>query len=262
MHSYWQTQSSTKPLFPDIEWSKPEQISQRGKLTIVGGNKLGFVSVADSYQTALNSGAGQVRVLLPDCLKKQVPPTMTDVVFADSNPSGGLSKKAKNDLLAIANWSNGLLMIGDAGRNSETSVIYSDVLREYSGNVTLTRDAIDLIRQDAQAIVERPNTVFVISFAQLQKIFQAVYYPIILTFSMQLMQLVEATHKFTVTYPVTLAVLHQNNMIIASGGQVTTTPWTDPMAVWRGVVATNIATYLLWSPNSHLESASTSLFAS
>ncbi len=55
---YWQQQAIGKPLFPDIEWNKPEQRSQAGKLGIIGGNKLGFVAVGDAYRIAAESGAG------------------------------------------------------------------------------------------------------------------------------------------------------------------------------------------------------------
>ena len=46
--SYWRKQEKTKPLFPDIEWAKPEQRAQRGRLGLVGGNKLGFAGVAEA----------------------------------------------------------------------------------------------------------------------------------------------------------------------------------------------------------------------
>jgi hypothetical protein len=97
------------------------------------------------------------------------------------------------------------------------------------------------------------------SFAQLQKLFQAVYYPKVLTFSMQLTNLVEAIHKFTITYPCSITVLHQDQLLVASGGEVTSTPWDNPMAIWRGSVATRAAVYWLWNPSKILESVSTSL---
>ena len=50
-YDYWRKQNPAKPLFPDIEWAKPEQRAQRGRLGIVGGNKLGFAGVAEAYQT-------------------------------------------------------------------------------------------------------------------------------------------------------------------------------------------------------------------
>ena len=259
MHDYWKQQQPTKPLFPDIEWSKPEQKSSRGRLGIIGGNKLGFAGIAESYSTALGTGAGEVRVLLPDCLRKSIPPSMTDVVFAACNPSGSLSRDAMPDLTALGTWASCLLLAGDAGRNSETAIAYSDLIRNYSGPLVITRDAIDLVKNDSEALVNRENTVLIVSFAQLQKIFQAVYYPKMLTFSMQLLQLVEAVHKFTVTYPVTIAVLHRDTLIVAHGEEVVTTKWETPLAIWRGITAARAATYLMWTPSQPLQAIATSL---
>jgi NAD(P)H-hydrate repair Nnr-like enzyme with NAD(P)H-hydrate dehydratase domain len=259
MHDYWKQQQPTKPLFPDIEWSKPEQKTSRGRLGIIGGNKLGFAGVAESYSTALNTGAGEVRVLLPDCLRKSIPASMTDVVFAPCNPSGSLSRDALPDLTALGSWASCLLLAGDAGRNSETAIAYSDLIRDYAGQLVITRDAVDLVKNDSEALINRPNTTLIVSFAQLQKIFQAVYYPKMLTFSMQLLQLVEAVHKFTVTYPVTIAVLHRDTLIVAHDGEVVTTKWETPLAIWRGITAARAATYLMWTPSQPLQAIATSL---
>jgi NAD(P)H-hydrate repair Nnr-like enzyme with NAD(P)H-hydrate dehydratase domain len=258
-NSYWRTQTATKPLFPDLEWAKPEQRSMAGRLGIIGGNKLGFAGVAEAYSRALTTGVGEVKVVLPDVLKKSIPPSITDTVFASTNPSGSLSKDAAPELKALAAWATGILCIGDAGRNSETAILYENFLREYDGPLVLTRDAVDLIKNSSQAVVERPNTLLIISFAQLQKLFQSVYYPKILTFSMQLAQLVDALHKFTITYPVTIAVLHKDHLIVASNGEATTTEWENAMAIWRGSVATVAACYLLWHPTRPLEAVSASL---
>ncbi len=259
MHDYWKQQQPTKPLFPDIEWSKPEQKTSRGRLGIIGGNKLGFAGVAESYSTSLSTGAGEVRVLLPDCLRKSIPPSMTDVIFAPCNPSGSLSRDALPDLTALGVWASCLLLAGDAGRNSETAIAYSDLIRNYTGQLVITRDAVDLVKNDSEALVNRPNTVLIVSFAQLQKLFQAVYYPKMLTFSMQLLQLVEAVHKFTVTYPVTIAVLHRDTLIVAHDGEVVTTKWETPLAIWRGITAARAATYLMWTPSQPLQAIATSL---
>lgn len=257
--SHWRTQTSTKPLFPDIEWAKPEQRSQAGRLGVIGGNKLGFAGVAEAYSNALSTGAGEVRVLLPDALKKAIPPTIIEAVFSASNPSGGFAKDAGPDFAALGAWATSILFIGDAGRNSETAILYEDFLRTYDRPLTLTRDAVDLVKNSSQVLVERPQTLLVISFAQLQKLFQAVYYPKILTFSMQLAQLVDTLHKFTVTYPVTIAVLHKDHLVVAHDGQVTTTPWDNAMAIWRGSVAAKAACYMMWHPGKPLEAVTASL---
>lgn len=259
MHSYWQQQTATQPLFPDIEWNKPEVASRAGKLGIIGGNKLGFLAVGNAYTTALEAGIGNVRVLLPDVLKKTIPATITDTHFAATNPSGGLARDAAPDMHALGQWADSILMIGDAGKNSETAILYDDFIRDYNGQLTITRDAFDLFKQTLDVVVERENTLLVVSFAQLQTLFKSVYYPKILTFSMQLQQLVEALHKFTITYPVTITAFHQNQLIIAGGGHVTTTPWDNPMAIWQGGVATRASSYWLWTPTKPVEAVSTSI---
>ncbi|HMH69829.1 MAG TPA: hypothetical protein VK502_00350 [Candidatus Saccharimonadales bacterium] len=258
-HTYWSKQTPDKPLFPDIEWSKPEQRSQAGKLGIIGGNKLGFAGIAEGYSTALKTGVGEVRVLLPDVLRKTIPTTITDTIFGATNPSGSLAKDAAAEMNALGEWANEILLMGDAGRNSETAILYERFIQDYTGPLTVTRDAVDLIKNSSAAIVERPHTLLVVSFAQLQKLFQSVYYPKILTFSMQLTTLVEAVHKFTITYPVSIAVLHKDYLVIASGGDVTTTLWENPMAIWRGTVATKAASYWLWNPQSVVKAVTASI---
>jgi NAD(P)H-hydrate repair Nnr-like enzyme with NAD(P)H-hydrate dehydratase domain len=257
--SYWRKQTSTEPLFPDIEWSKPEQRSLSGKLGIVGGNKLGFAGVAEAYGVATSAGVGQVKVLLPDVLKKTIPRTITDTLFGPTNPSGSLTKDASAEMATLSAWADGILLIGDAGRSSETAILYEQFLQDYTGMLVVTRDAVDLVKNSSQTLVDRPKTLLIVSFAQLQKLFQSVYYPKVLTFSMQLTNLVEALHKFTITYPVSIAVLHRDTFIIASDGAVVTTPWDNPMAIWRGNIAAKAATYWLWSPTKPLEATATAI---
>lgn len=259
--SYWKKQTFESPLFPDIEWSKPEQRSFAGKLAIIGGNKLGFAGVAEAYSVATAAGVGQVKVLLPDVLRKTIPKVMTDALFAPTNPSGSLSKDAAADIAALSAWAEGILLIGDAGRSSETAILYEQFLQDYQGPLTITRDAVDLVKNNAQALVDRPKTLLIVSFAQLQKLFQSVYYPKVLTFSMQLTNLVEALHKFTITYPVTIAVLHKDTFIVAHDGEVITTPWDNPMTIWRGNTAAKAATYWLWSPSKPLHATATAILA-
>ncbi len=260
-HPYWHKQTAEKPLYPDIEWSKPEQKSQKGRLGIIGGNKLGFISVAENYETSLKTGAGEARVLLPDILKKSIPPTMNDVVFGASNPSGGLAKGAISEMEALGDWATGILLIGDAGNNSETAILYESFVKNYIGRLTITRDAVDLLINTSSELIDRPDTLLIASLSQLQKLFRTVYYPKVLTFSMQLTNLIEAVHKFTITYPITVAVLHQNTMLVAGGGEVTSTPFTEPMKIWRGETATKAAIYWLWGPTKPLESTTASLLS-
>ena len=256
---FWHRQEPGKPLFPDVEWNKPERRDQAGKLGIIGGNKLGFLAVAESYQEALKAGVGEARVLLPDILKKSVPAVMTDVLFAPTNQSGSLANEALSEALALEKWADVLLLCGDAGRNSQTSIVYEELIKKSEIPVVLTRDAIDLVQNGLQEILDNPRVVFVASLAQVQKIFRAIYYPKMITFNIQLAQLVETLHKFTITYPVTICVFHADNLIIAHGGEVVTQKWDAPMAIWRGTVGARAASYLIWSPETPLAAISTAI---
>lgn len=258
-YSYWHQQTPDKPLYPDIEWSKPERRDQAGRLGIIGGNKLGFAGVAQGYTTALETGVGQVRILLPDALKSAIPHTISDTTYAPSTPSGSLSREALTDMQALAGYSTGILLIGDAGRNAETALVYEQFISSYTGQLTITRDSIDLAKNSAHLLIDRPQTLIVASFAQVQKLLQAVYYPKVMTFSLPLMQVVEIMHKFTITYPCTIAILHRDHMIIAHDGQVVTQAWDAPMRIWRGEVATHMASYWLWNPDKPLEAAATAI---
>lgn len=260
MHSYWQRQSSTNQLFPEIAWNKPEQRAHAGRLAIIGGNKLGFVAIRDAYEIASELGAGQIRAILPDVLKRTVPSSVTDALFLPSNPSGGFSREALPEFQAACAWADLCLLIGDAGRNSETAMLFETMLDSTSPAV-ITRDAVDLLMPAMIRIVDREHTTLVVSFAQLQKLFQSVYYPRIISFSMQLMQLVETLHKFTITYPVTVVTFHHNQLVLAHGGDVITQEFDEPMAIWRGITATKAATYLLWNPTKPFEAIATSFNA-
>lgn len=252
MDTFWRTQQPAQPLFPDVEWNRPERRDLAGKLAIVGGNKLGFAAVATAYQTARDTGAGSIRVLLPHDLKKGIPPQMTDVLFAPTTPSGGLSAQAAPDLQAIGAWADVVLLAGDAGKNSQTAALYEAFIDSATIPIVIMRDAIDVVQHSLSTIVNQPNVVLITSFAQLQKLFRAVYYPKVLTFRMQLAQCVDALHKFTITYPLTVMVLHADHLIIARGGEVVTQAWNEPMRLWRGETGARVASYLLWSPEAPL----------
>lgn len=258
---YWHRQTSKAPLFPDLEWQKPEQKSYAGKLAIIGGNKLGFAAVAQSYNDSLQAGIGECRAILPDILKKAIDPLALDCVFVPSNPSGGMSRDAADQLQAAAAWGNGLLLIGDTGRNSETAILLEDLLQKTNIPAVITRDALDLLRASLASLVQRPQTTFVASLAQLQRIFQAVYYPKTILFSMPLATLVETLHKFTISYPCSIVVFHQNHLVVAHDGQVSTTPWEDPMMIWRGSVATTVAVYVVHNPTKPFQSLSAAMVA-
>lgn len=258
-NTYWHKQTE-KPLFPDIEWSKPEQKSLAGKLLIIGGNKLGFAAVNQAYEDASKAGIGEAKVVLPDALKPMLKSSGINCVYVPTNPSGGMNKESIGDLKTYMQWGNATLFIGDSGRNSETAILYEQLLN-INQPIILTRDALDLVRAQADQWLNNSQICAVATFAQLQKIFQNVHYPKILLFSMQLTQLVDALHKFTITYDAKIITLHQNHLIVADSGEVSTTPIDDNLAIWRGKIASYAAVYWLQNQTKPFEALTSAVIA-
>ena len=280
---YWRKQEPDKPLFPDILWSKPERRDVAGKLAIIGGNIHNFSGIAAAYKTALDTGVGSVRVVLPDALKRTLnqprqsaPPSChpelvsgsnrkivaegdINYIFAPSNPSGGFSRDAINELNAAAEWADAVLLIGDSGQNSETAALIEIFLdRDRETPVLITRDAVDLVKNIGENLFNRAPTHFVVGLGQLQKLFQSVYYPRVITFSQGVKQIVETLHKFTITYPVTITLFHNENLFVARGGDVISQPFAQPMRVWSGEIATRQIVWQIWNPTKIIESIATS----
>lgn len=253
--AYWQKQDENKPLFPDILWNKPEQKSLSGSLAIIGGNKFGFSGVNNAYRSAVNVGVGDVKMLLPDCLKKAIPTNDPDIIFSKSNQSGGFSKDAKYEISSLIHQTDGTIFIGDNGKNSETASIFENLIEKshISKPIIITRDTVDLIMPSIEPILDKENIIFIISFAQMQKIFRTVHYPKMLTFSMQLAQVVETIHKFSITFECTLVVVFNENIIISRNGKVITQNWNQPMRIWQGDIASIVAGFNIWNPKKPLE---------
>lgn len=259
--NYWQQQNENEPLFPDILWSKPEQKNIAGVLGIVGGNSLGFAAVANAYETATRTGIGEIKMVLPENLKKPLG-NLSGVEFAPTNPSGSLCKEALPQLKALAKETDGILLIGDAGRNNETQTLYETFVRELSNQpLIISRDAVDLLMGIMNEVIIRDNVLLILSFSQLQKIFQAMYYPIVLTHSIQNTKLVEALHKFTISNQTTLVVFHDDLLIVASKGEVTSSRFDHPTEIWQGKTAAQIACWFVWNPLKPLEAATTAIIA-
>jgi ADP-dependent NAD(P)H-hydrate dehydratase / NAD(P)H-hydrate epimerase len=256
-HSYWVKQENDKPLFEDILWSRPESKANAGKLAVIGGHSHGFGAPGIAYTEALKAGVGVCNVLLPDSIKKTVKHVLPDAEYGPSNPSGSFAKKALDNFLEISAWSDCVLLAGDLGRNSETAVLLEQYVQKYSGLLMLSQDAADYFKTFPETLMNRQNTVLVISLAQLQKIFINAPLMVPITYGMSIMQLVEALHIFTEKFPTTVVVKHHETVCIAHGGKVVISQNKD--MPWRVKTAGKASVYWLQNPSKPLEAISTSL---
>lgn len=255
---YWLKQTSDKPLYEDLLWSRPESRQARGKLLIIGGNVHGFAAVGEAYQAASGAGAGTIRVLLPDSLKKPVG-IAGDYEFAPSTPgSGSFSRKALDEWLLHAHWADMVLIAGDLGRNSETSVLLESFVAKYSGPLTLTKDAVEYFYQTPEIVLDRPNTLVVANLGQLQKLGTASKFETPFLLSMGLLLLVQALHEFSAAHQATIVTNEQGNIVVAHQGRISSTKTDQSEDVWQVETAAKSAVFYMQNPQRPYESITSS----
>jgi hypothetical protein len=256
---YWHKQTADKPLYPEMLWSRPENRQYAGKLLVVGGHAQSFAAPAQIFSEASKAGAGTIRVLLPDALQKVVGPVLENGEFAASTPSGSFGTRALGEFLDISSWSDGVLLAGDLGRNSETAILLEKFATKYIGQLTATKDAVDYFTTTPRPILQRPNTCLVLSFAQLQALGKAVHYPRAFTFDMDLLRLVSLLHEFTLAYPLSIVVKHLSQMLVASGGEVSSTKLDNDMPIWRCHVAAHTSVWWMQNPSKTFRALTTAI---
>ncbi|HEY1645048.1 MAG TPA: hypothetical protein VGF75_01530 [Candidatus Saccharimonadales bacterium] len=232
-HSYWHPQKADSPLYPDLIWSQPENKNQAGKLLIVGGNAQGFSAPAKAYELSTKAGVGSIKVALPDSLEKSLKSSLEDAVFCPSTPSGSFASRGLAELIDYSGWSDLAMLCGDFGRNSETAILLERFTEEYKGSLSITKDGLDYFTTNPSKLISRPNTLIVGTIAQLQKISIKASPAKPILFSMGLLQLVEALHDLTHEYPIALITMHENNLLTAFNGQVSSTILPKPIERWR-----------------------------
>lgn len=256
--TYWLKQS-TEPLFPKLLWSRPESKRTAGKLLIIGGNLHGFAAPAEAYSFAEAAGIGVAKVLLPDALQKTVGQILENGEFTPSTPSGSFSKKALAEWLDFSNWADAVLLAGDVGRNSETAILLESYLGKTAKSVALSRDAVDYTYTAPANVLKRPSTLLVLSLSQLQKLLKAAKWIHAVTFDMDLLQLVELLHELTQIHPVFIVTEHQQHMIVAVKGQVSTT--SSRVDIWRTKAAAWAVSWWLQNPSQPFEAITTAIFS-
>ena len=259
--SYWKRQEATKPLFPELEWSKPENKRHAGKLLIIGGNVHGFAAPASAYNEAEQAGIGVTRVLLPDAIQKVVKTFLPEASYGPSTPSGSFAQRSLGDWTEHAAWADAVLLAGDFGRNSETAIVLESFLQKWSGPITLAQDAVDYITTNPGYLLSRADTALVLSFAQLQKLGTSAKFTTAFTFDMDLIRLVEALHNFTTEHNIYIVTKHLDTMLVAVNGQVSTTKLTQDIDIWRTTTAAKTAVWWLQHQNKPFEALTTALVA-
>ena len=262
-HTYWHKQYADQPLYPSLLWDKPETSAQAGKILIVGGDGHNVTAPASAYNETIASGAGVVQVLLPESLKPIVGQVIEHGVYGASTKSGSFSRQSLSTWLDLSEWADGVLLPGDIGRNSETTVTLELFLAKFSGIVTITKDALDHIVNNPDEVILRSCTVFIASFAQLQRLGKNVSFAHAFTYDMPLSQLVEKLHLFTTLYPTAIILRHSGVYIVAKDGEVSTTKDNEQQSeVWRVANAAKVSVWSAQNPSKLFAALTTAVYES
>lgn len=252
-------QASDQPLFSDLMWSRPENRMHAGKLLIVSGSAAGFAVAGQAYAEADRAGAGVVRVVLPELLRKQVPHEVQfELEFAPSVAHGSFAKKALSDLLMHAHWADAVLVPGGIGRNSETSVLLDQFVQKHGGLLVIAEDALDVFVPSPLQLFDRPQTVVVADFSQLQKMWHKLVAGSAITYDAPLQVFAEQLGELTTAHPAGVITLHQGSLMVAHGGQVSVT--SSKEQIWRVATASSAAVWAMQNPTKIFEALTTAIY--
>ena len=247
--------------FKDFYWNIPEQ--KQNVVNIIGGNSQNFrTPVKITEYLTNNFPIKTVNLVLPNALQSSLPP-LDNLIFLASTDSGSFKDAA--ELTTTINSADYSLLIGDLSKNSITrKAVYTACLNSEKP-IIITRDAIDLITEEAnEQLLTNENLVLLTSIAQLQKLFHAVYYPKMLLMSSPLTQIIEALHKFTLSYKVQIITLHNGQILVAKNGEIYQIPLEKtsytPLNIWFGELAAKILAINIFNPGKSLESAVAAFF--
>jgi NAD(P)H-hydrate repair Nnr-like enzyme with NAD(P)H-hydrate dehydratase domain len=246
----WQKQTGGKPLFEDLLWSRPQNKRQAGKLLIVGGQAQEFSNVAAAYESSLKAGAGTIKPLLPDSLNK-LAGMIPGVEFAPANKSGSFARSALAELLDHATWADAVLLAGDFGKNSETTLMLDSFFAKHPGLLTVSGQSLPAIDIAAKDLFGRKDILLVFSLAELQKLGTELKLEKAVTSTMSNDELASLLHRLTEQYPASIVVSAEEFTWTASNGQVASTKVESAKSL--NELAAYAATWALQHPNKTFE---------
>ena len=253
-----------KPAYlDDILWNLPD--SPQEKISVFGGSASSFSNESRFASEFENFGYGEnIRIALPDQLAKQLPLDSARFIFLPSTPTGSFADSP--EFVAALNQSDYNIFFGDFTKNSITSKAVLSAVESCEKPLLITRDTLDLLtEQNPEKALNNKNLTLLISVPQLQKLFQAVFYPKVIMLSMSLLQFSEALHKFTLSYPISLVAFHGGQIILAKDGEVRALPLEltnySPITLWSGDLAAKIAVFNLCNPGEFEKATITACLA-
>ncbi len=245
----------------ELTWNIPEK--KQGTVNIIGGNSQNFkTEIKVSEFLSKEYPIEVLNVVLPDVLKKQLPP-LPNFKFLKSTDTGSFA--SEKEMTEVLNAGDFNLLLGDLSKNAITGKAILGACKNSKKPILITRDAVDLMIENMnEASLMNEHLIFFGSMVQMQKLLRAVYYPKMLLLSQSLVQVSEALHKFTLSYPISMITLHNNQILVAKNGKVKAVPVEksgySPVMFFQGEMAAKILALNLFNPNNFIDATVTAVF--
>lgn len=247
--------------YEDLKWNIPDR--KQGTVNVIGGNAQNFrteVKIAEFL--GAEYPVDVIKVVMPENLKSKLPP-LPNFVFLPETGSGTFKKS--QELVDVFNIADFNLVLGDLSRNKVTGEAVASACKSAERMTLITRDAVDLVAENGvERLLMNEHLIFFASVPQLIKLLRAAYYPKMLLQSQSLIQVAEVLHKFTLSYPIKIVTLHNEQVLVAENGIVKAVALSatgySPITIWGGELAAKIVAVNLYNPNSFIKATVTSLF--
>lgn len=251
----WQKQTREQPLFPDLLWSRPENKKHAGKLLIIGGQASELQNISSAYSFASKAGAGYIKMLMPESLRK-ITGHIEGAEFAPANKSGGFAKNALAQFFDLSEWADHILLAGDFGKNSETTVILDGFLLKGSKPITVSQNALGSIGIEYSQLVQMPLTL-VIDRSIFQKIGKAVGTHVPITSLTTYENIGKITQNISSRSKASFVISDDEHIWTAVNGELVSTK-SKPVDI--NALSAYCAVWLMQNPDKPLEALATAAF--
>lgn len=246
-----------EPLFSDLLWSRPENKNQAGKLLIIGGSRSEFMNVSSAYSFAKEAGAGHVKVLLPESLRK-IAGNIDGSEFAAANQSGSFARNALASFFDLSDWADHVLLAGDFGKNSETTIILDGYLLKNPKPITISENSLGSIGIDLAQLINLPGTI-VINREIFRKIGIVIGAHVPITSLATYETFGKIIQDISRKYKANLVIQNEEHIWCGVNGNIVSTK-TKP--VGSSALAAYCSVWLTQNPNKPLEALATAVFSS
>ena len=259
-NTYWQIQNNKSPLYPDIIWNQPENKYLAAKLLLIGGNSQTFNLMSEAYQKTLKT-TSEFKIILPESLKKILENFITNCYFLPETSSGSLALKGLSTIEELSEWSDGIVLIGNFGQNSETTILLEKLITQLQQVITLTNDAVDNLILQPSILLKNTNHILVLNIKQLQKLLLQMKFSQAITSTMNLINFTNVLHNFTKLHDFHIITNFNETIIVAVNGQLSITTIKN-FKNWQTIIALQSTIWLIQQPKKMFETLTTAVYSS